>query len=476
VDTGEDCDWGSMNGPGVGCELDCKFSCSTNPLASNACPGLDPCGAMPQVCQTATGPGSNDGQACVATTTLSMCASCGGGAVCVNSACRTSSCNDHCVVAPEQCDPPDGVTCDTSCQRVVCGDGKVGGKEQCDDGNTTNLDGCDSSCNFEQLQRATQLKYSSTTDSVCTLNALGVQVITAAGLSVIQANTDQDVSLGNTNVIFKFMGTGGQAADLTGTSGNVVLGSLSGQPQMVDDAGAYNGNMDLDWWYSVDPTTVDSNRNPLSTSILNGSFTNKVLSAGPGLLGMKVNLSGSPAALSLWNATIKVDTGAATAPTMSTGSSPGHLASENIVSGLTSFSTGGVGGSGPTGELCGNITAKSLSTVVTPPLLTVGASTQCDELYTSNNSLLDVLVHGCTVAGTGVMNASQPDQQQPSTTFPAGTVAPYKLSASSSTTHQVNTCKDSSPTPQTVSLATCLAGLAYSAAFTFQTDRVIIKP
>jgi cysteine-rich repeat protein len=286
LDPNEDCDWGSMNGPGVGCELDCKFSCSTNPRASNACPGIDPCSPMPQVCQTAPGPGSNDGQKCVATTVLSMCASCGGGAVCVSGACKTSSCGDHCVVAPEQCDPPDGVTCDTNCQRVVCGDGVLGGKEQCDDGNTTNLDGCDSYCNFEQLHRATQLKYSPKTDSFCTLNALGQQIITTAGLSQIQGTTDQDITAGNTNVIYKFFGLNGQQPDPTGTSGSVVMGSLAGTPEMVDDGGAYNGNSDMDWWYSVDTTTVDSNRNPLFT--LNGTYTNKVLSAGPGSLGLKV--------------------------------------------------------------------------------------------------------------------------------------------------------------------------------------------
>jgi cysteine-rich repeat protein len=475
VDADEDCDWGSMNGPGVGCELDCKFSCSTNHLASNACPGLDPCSATPQVCQTAPGPGSNAGQKCGAAPVLSMCASCGGGAVCVNSACKTSSCGDHCVVAPEQCDPPDGVTCDPNCQKIVCGDGVVAGKEQCDDGNTTNLDGCDSYCNFEQLHRLTQLKYSPTTDAFCTNNALGSQVITTAGLSVIQANTDQDITSGATNVIYKFFGMSGQQADLTGTSGNVVLGSLAGNPEMVVDGGAYNGNADLDWWYSVDPTTVDSNNNPLFT--LNGTYTNKLLSAGPGNMSLKVNLSGSSAALSMWNAKIKVTVGASNAPTISsTGASPGHVASEHVLSTLVSFATGGVGGSGPTGELCGNITTQSLSTVLTPPILTIGASTACDENYTSTSHLLDVLVHGCSLSGQGVMNASQPDQQLSTVTFPSGTVPPYKLSASSSSTHAVDTCKDSSATPKTVPLSTCLTGLAFSSAFTFQTDRVIIKP
>ncbi len=32
---------------------------------------------------------------------------------------------------------------------VVCGDGQVNGDEECDDGNTTDGDGCDSSCAVE---------------------------------------------------------------------------------------------------------------------------------------------------------------------------------------------------------------------------------------------------------------------------------------------------------------------------------------
>src|SRR5438309_3667484 len=41
LDPGEECDWGSGNAPGAGCEIDCKFSCSKNP---------DSC-AQGEVCQ-----------------------------------------------------------------------------------------------------------------------------------------------------------------------------------------------------------------------------------------------------------------------------------------------------------------------------------------------------------------------------------------------------------------------------------------
>ncbi len=484
INGSEQCDWGTMNAHGAGCEPDCTFSCGTTALSPNACPGLDVCSAAPEVCQTTAGPTGNPGQKCNPGIVLSSCASCGGTSICANNTCKPNSCGDGCVVPPETCDPP-GRACSATCQKIVCGNGVLEGQEQCDDGNTQNLDGCDQYCNFEQLQRATSLQYSSTTDSFCPLNLLGTQIITAAGLSVIQQNTDQDVAAGRTNVIFKFYGMSGATADPTGTSGPVILGSLAATAPQAADAGTYDGTNDLDWWYTVDPATVGPNNVPLST--LNGTYTSATLTAGPGLLGLRVNLSGSLADLQMWNTKIKVQVGAATTPTASTGGPPGHVASENIQPMLKTFATGGVGGTGPTGEMCGNMTAQSLSKVVTPPLLQVGMATSCVENYTTINSLLDVLVHGCTLmsggATMGIMNPTQPDQRLASVTFtPVGggtSTPPYFLSSSSanSTTHIIDTCKDSStPTAKAVPLATCLQGLAYSSAFTFQTDRVIIRP
>ena len=66
------------------------------------------------------------------------------------------------------------------------------------------------------------------------------------------------------------------------------------------------------------------------------------------------------------------------------------------------------------------------------------------------NTLLDVIVGGCKVLIISAINPTQPDQTDPTVTFPAGTTAPYKLSASSATTHVVDTCKDSSSPAQTV--------------------------
>jgi hypothetical protein len=88
------------------------------------------------------------------------------------------------------------------------------------------------------------------------------------------------------------------------------------------------------------------------------------------------------------------------------------------------------------------------------------------------NSLLDVIVGGCHVFGVvPAVNPTQPDQADP-TVLPGVTQPGYALSASGAN-HKVDTCKDGGG--NSVPLATCLTGLAYSSAFQFQTDRVIVK-
>ena len=484
VDTGEECDWGQANVAGSGCEPDCTFSCSSSSLSTNVCTGIDPCSASPQACQAVAGPAgvTNGGKHCVAATALASCGACPGGDICVANVCEANRCGDGCVVAPETCDPPNGTTCDSSCHAVVCGDGILEGAEQCDDGNTTNLDGCDSNCNFEQEMRTTSLVFFGSTDAFCTTNALGSQAITATGLGAIQKGINADVIAGVTNMIFKFTGSGAEPADLTGTTGPVTLGSLAGVPQDADagadggqaDGGGYRGNSDVDWWYTVDPTMIDPvARTPLTA--LTGTYANKTLTTTSGEITVKMNLSGSAARLDLWGARLQIVMGTATAPAMSSnGMPPGHLASEHIKPGLMSCQTAGVGSNGPTGELCGNTRAASFAAVVCPAIIATGGEAACDEGYTAANSLLDVFVGGCSSQGVGIINATQPDQTDPTATFPAGTTKPYRLSASGSAA-ALDTCKDSSTPPKTVPLATCLAGLAYSSDFQFQSDRVIVK-
>jgi cysteine-rich repeat protein len=476
LDAGEQCDWGTANNvAGSGCNPDCTFSCTTSP---NSCPSPDPCAAQPQACQSVPPPtgATGNGQKCVAVTGLTACALCAGASnpntMCIGNVCKAHVCGDSTCLGPgETCDPPNGTTCGPNCKSIVCGDGVLDGNEQCDDGNTTNLDGCDQYCNFELEQRATALKILGSTDSYCTQNYLGNQALTSLGLGQIQPSLDTDVGNGTINILFKFMGNGATPADLTGTSGAVTLGNLAGTTDNPD-AGGYSGTNDLDWWYTVDPTSIDANRNPLST--LPGTYTNKTLNAGPGRLTLSIVLSGSPAKLSLWNVNLRAAIGATAPLKTSTGAPPGHLASENDKAGLSVFGNAGVGANGPAGEICGNVSAQSLASVNVPTIIAKGGTFQCTEGYVQGtNSLLDVIVGGCHVAIFAAVNATQPDQQDSTVTFPAGTQPKYTLSASGG--NHVNTCTDGSNPGKSVPIATCLAGLAYSSAFQFQTDRVIVK-
>jgi cysteine-rich repeat protein len=55
-------------------------------------------------------------------------------------------CGDGRVGAGEECDPPDGATCDANCRTHRCGNGFRSADEQCDDGNQVDGDGCDADC------------------------------------------------------------------------------------------------------------------------------------------------------------------------------------------------------------------------------------------------------------------------------------------------------------------------------------------
>ena len=461
VDTGEDCDFGAgANTAGSGCEANCKFSCTVSPNScddKNPCNGVETCGA-----NTVSG---HAGQKCAAGTPVADGTACGTGNVCLAKACKASVCGDG-YIDPnkgETCEPPNAGTCDANCHSAVCGNGTREPGEQCDDGNKTNLDGCDSTCKFEQNQRVNQLKMQWGTDTYCKLNALGAAIGSAAQ-SQIQTPLDDGVKAGTINVMFKFSG-----GDLAGTSGNVTMGSLGGDA--VDaDGGTYNGNVDNDWWYTVDPTSINGTRDAINT--LTGTYTAKTLNAA-GRFGLSISLSGSPAKLLLWNSTIRTAIGATTTPAVSTGKEPGHLASEHLDPALQSFASSGVGSGGAAaGQLCGNVSTGSLATVVVPTVLLSGVS-NCVEAYAVTNSLLDVFIGGCHVLGgiIPVITATQPDQVD--TTAPQGGAgAPYKLSASG-TNHVVDTCKDKAGA--VVPLATCFAATAYSSSFKFTTDRVIVK-
>lgn len=473
VEAGEDCDFGTGNGAGTGCETTCKFSCTKTP--TDSCNDGNPCNGT-ETCATVT-VGGKTGQKCNAGTSLSACAACGTGAVCVGGTCKSSVCGDACVDSAkgEQCDPPGTSTCDSTCKTVVvavCGNGKREAGEQCDDGNTKNLDGCDSSCKFEQDHRATTLDMQFTTDTYCTANQLGA-AIASSGQTTIKNTLNDGVKAGTTNVLFKFL----NLDDLTGTNDSAVtLGNIGGNPATGT---GYNGTADLDWWYNVDALTIDTSRNPLPGGLINGSIAAKTLTAGPGNMSLLLQFStGVVSALNLSNVRIKASIGATSAPKVSTGSTPGHLATENLDPTLQSFATMSAG------QLCGAVSAYSLSKVPVPAaLLPGGGLSSCDQGYTTANSLLDVIVRGCShkilLSTIDIIIPKQPDAEDP--TAPAvGTGPNYTLSASSTTSKIVDRCKSTGSGGTTYNKGTadfdkCLQDAAYTAYFKFTTDRVIVK-
>jgi len=342
--------------------------------------------------------------------------------------------------------------------------------EQCDDGNTTNIDGCDSVCKFEQLHRANYLKMQWTTDMYCTANRLGAAVSGSSAQGQLQTSLDDGITDGSISIIFKSLGLD----DLTGTTApSFNLGVMNGAPFMAPMGVTYDGNLSPDWWYTIDPVGLDALRNP--TAILPGSIAAKLLNAGPGTVRMNVTFAGSPAVLKLTETKLTVLIGAPNTPLASTtGNTPGHIAAENLDPSIQSFATAGQKTTNGAGKLCGNVSAASLAQVPIPAALAQGGGfTACQQNYPVTASLLDVIIGGCNIFLVGQqITPSQPDKVDPAAP-PAGAGGLYTLQATNSTTKSVNQCRDNTGT--IVNLATCLEAAAYSAYFKFATNRVIGK-
>jgi cysteine-rich repeat protein len=337
----------------------------------------------------------------------------------------------------------------------VCGDGVRTGQEQCDDGNTINLDGCDSTCKFEQDHRVNSLNMQFGTDADCSPNALGGAIAGPAQGS-LQMSLSSGVADGSISIVWKSLGL----TDLTGTNGTTQIGIMHATP--VAGTG-YNGNSDLDWWYTVDPASIDATRNPLHT--LNGTIAAHKLTATGASISLVLVLAGSPGLLTMNNVRLLAFSGASsTAPTLSkSGTTPGHLAAEHLDPSLVSF--GSTGGAAGTNKLCGNITAQSLARVPAPTALIAGGSNACNQGYTAANSLLDVLVGGCTVTvlffPITAISATQPD-----------TVGGDKFVLGAGANHAVSSCTRNGVATD---LASCLSSASYSSYFQFTSDRVILK-
>src|SRR5262249_21145400 len=140
---------------------------------------------------------------------------------------------------------------------AVCGNGVLEPGEQCDDGNTFNLDGCDSNCKYEVITRMTSIAIQGTAaPAFCnpTTNRLGTQSITGTALGQINQSLTDGINAGTTNVLTQFVGLD----DLTGVAdaNGLSIGVLSGS---LDPAkGAWPGNNPIDWWYVADHSTVNT--------------------------------------------------------------------------------------------------------------------------------------------------------------------------------------------------------------------------
>jgi cysteine-rich repeat protein len=342
---------------------------------------------------------------------------------------------------------------------AACGNGVREPGEQCDDGNVVNLDGCDSRCQFEQDQRANSLQMLFNTDMVCTANAIGTAVASVAQ-SNLQASYTSGVNNGSLTFGFKFS----LLSNLNGISSPMVeLGNLSGVPAMASAGVTYNGNSDLDWWYTSDPSLIDGARNPLQ--LLGGSISASVLTAGPGSWRLPLGI-GNNGPVNVSNLRLRGNIGLASVPIVSSGASPGHLAGEHLDPMLSSF------GSISNGELCGNVSASSLATLPLPAALGSGSG-KC--INNAGSTVLELLVNGCTASVAGVniqLVHATPTADQVDPGAPVvGAGGPYTFVTDM--TGHVSSCKDKSG--GVVALPGCLNAAAYSTAFTFTTDRVVFK-
>ena len=340
----------------------------------------------------------------------------------------------------------------------ICGNGVREQGEQCDDGGQVNLDGCSASCRFEQVHRINWVLMQFAGDALCPLNALGGAITGSEARNEVQNNVNSGIADGSFTALFQMTGL----EDLTGNDDAALgVGVLGGAP--IAGIG-YDGNNDLDWWYQVDASTIDLQRNPVS--VLPGSIAGRVLTTQP----TNVAFSSSDGPMRASNAWISVTTGAATPPLTSAGAPPGHLAGEQLDPALVSYATAGERNDYGSGRLCGNASAKSLSQVPAPSALQAGSWLSCFEGYGPSNSLLDVLVGGCTVLFTRQIRATQPDTEDPEAPS-AGAGPPYRLTRNS--LRQVSGCLDAFSAA--VDLETCLNDASYSVFAKFASGRVIAK-
>jgi cysteine-rich repeat protein len=329
-----------------------------------------------------------------------------------------------------------------------CGDGAVDGAEQCDDGNHANLDGCDASCGFEQVLRASQLSLEYDT-ATCAANAFGSAVLASFAQDLVNAHLSDAVRSGSLGLVLWLRGLD----DLTGGADTAVeagVFSASVPPAEL----SFDNSAQRDVWFMADDATLDDARVPRAR--LAGAIAGTMFTAGPGPMPLPMTILGDVQVLDLVDARISFQAGGLSAPAVSSGGSPGHLSSEHLSSGLRSFdeATGG--------KVCGAIRARSLTTVPIPELLASACGYGTDQFF------LDLLVGGCGELSA----ATQPDAMDPAAAA-LGAGGPYQL-VFDPEAKAVTGCQDK--TGAIVNFDACLDAAAYSSAFTFAAERVIVRP
>ncbi len=453
---------------GTSCSLsNATASCSTGTCAVSACnSGYANCnGTNSDGCEVHTQTDVNNCGACG-----SQCSSNNGTPSCSLGACgiacnanwgncdgdaKTNGCETDLLTSQNNCGAC-GHACTASqtcvngaCQSsgAVCGDGVVQTGEQCDDGNTLNLDGCSSTCKYEQVQRITNLTVMrGTAPGYCTptTNQFG-KALTSSAASSFNSSLQTDVDNGVLDTMFDFQ----NLDDLTGQndaslSVGVVNGSLDAR------AGTWTAPGAIDWWFLANASDVDSSGLPVF-QLSPAAISSYVLTGGPN----KIVMQYSQWPLTMLDANLKANIGTSPAPNQP---APPPQASQ-LASGLVTFQTMNAASSGL--GLCGNVTVGSLAAVPAPQQICNGGSNACDEGYTycssgtvtsTCNSLLDVLVNGCKVYGfITVIHKTQPD-------VGVGGNPPNSLTASG-TYHKVTVSQPND---------------AYSAYFQFQSQRAHI--
>ncbi len=292
--------------------------------------------------------------------------------------------------SPPSCTQPGAPVCGASTQ-------------QCTDGNAFELDGCTSACGYEVVQRISSLALATSLGPAFCQNGKNQfgRAIDPTVIGIVNQPLADEINNGSVNVLTKF----DCLSDLGGADAvDFTVGVVDG---LLDPAKGLwtSGAAPEDWPFLADAQAVSAGVEVFRLSP--ATITSHTLVAGPSSIMMHLVLEGSPAALTFDNAVIRGKVSTTTSPP---GPPPASLAANLVVfDSVTATDT--------TEGLCGDIRVSSLAAVPVPQQIAVGGTTACLEGFKacggnvvgpSCNSLLDVLVVGCTI-GIAAVKPTQPD-------------------------------------------------------------------